>query len=288
MSLSGVADPRSLEVTVPLFDTIVIVDWSARSKPSPKKASSNAVWWAAAQAGEVRRTEYVRTRHEAIEGVVGLIVSELDEGRRVMAGFDFPFGYPKGVAKKVAGTRSSLALWQWQSENINDDAKNANNRYAVASKMARKFPEGIGPFWGRPKVWKCPAIPARQKCRTLPRPPLEKRIADRRASGAKSVWQLFYSGSVGSQTLLGLPALDRLRKDQRLVGRVAVWPFEGGLRVPDEPVVIVEVYPSLLKDDVAACGDVIEDRAQVRVNSRAFSALDARDKLEPLFLNPRN
>ena len=271
---------------MPLFDTIVIVDWSARSKPSPKKPSPNAVWWAVGRAGKVQGTVYARTRHEAIADVAALIASELDAGRRVLAGFDFPFGYPRGVAKRVAGTRSALALWQWLSERIEDDPKNANNRYAVAAEMAECYAGGIGPFWGRPKDWKCPGIPARKKCRTLAAPPPEKRIADTWASGAKTVWQLAYNGSVGSPVLLGLPALNRLRKDARLAGRIAVWPLEGGLGPPDAFAVLAEVYPSLLKAEVAVCGDAILDRAQVRTNVKAFSALNAEDCLAPLFGGP--
>ena len=271
---------------MPRFDTVIVVDWSARSRPSPRKPTSNAIWWAAARAGTVQNTVYARTRHAAIAGIADVIAGELDAGRRVLAGFDFPFGYPEGVATQVAGTGSALALWDWLSERIEDDGRNGNNRYAVAAEMAACFPGGIGPFWGRPKVWKCPAVPARAKCRTLAAPPPERRIADAAASGAKTVWQLAYNGSVGSQVLLGLPALNRLRKDARLAGRIAVWPFEGGLRPPEAPAVLAEVYPSLLKDDVAACGDAIVDRAQVRVNAEAFSALAAGNGLAPLFGGP--
>ena len=219
---------------MPLFDTIIIVDWSARSKPSSKRPAPNAIWWAVAKAGNVQGAVYARTRDEAIKKVAALIASELEEGRRILAGFDFPFGYPKGVAKQVAGTGSSLALWQWLSERIKDDPKNANNRYDVASEMAKCYPGGIGPFWGRPKAWTLAAIPARQKDLTLVAPPPAKRIADAQAS-AKTVWQLAYRGSVGSQVLLGLPALNRLRNDARLAGRIAVWPFEGGLRMRRPP-----------------------------------------------------
>ena len=270
---------------MPRFDTVIVVDWSARSRPSPRKPASNAIWWAVARSGTVKKTVYARTRDAAIKDIAGIIAGELNAGRRVLAGFDFPFGYPRGVAKRVAGTGSALALWEWLSERIKDDGRNANNRYAVAAEMAACFPGGIGPFWGRPKVWKCPAVPARAKCRTLAAAPPEKRIADAAASGAKTVWQLAYNGSVGSQALVGLPAVNRLRTDARLAGRIAVWPFEGGLRPPDAPAVLVEVYPSLLKDDVAAC-DAIVDRAQVRVNAKALSALDAEDGLAPLFGGP--
>ena len=55
---------------------------------------------------------------------------------------------------------------------------------------------------------------------------------DRRARGAKTVWQLAYAGSVGSQMLLGLPALKRLVADPLIEGRAAVWPFETACAYP--------------------------------------------------------
>ena len=104
-------------------------------------------------------------------------------------------------------------------------------------------------------------------------------------SGAKTVWQLAYAGSVGSQMLLGLPALKRLTRDPRIAGRTAIWPFETGLRTPGALVAIAEVYPSLLSDEVRARqrdGEIL-DSAQVRVNAEAFARLDAGGGLAPLF-----
>ena len=77
---------------MPLFDTHGIVDWSARSKPSPVKPAKNAIWWAVARGGGVAATHYVRTRHEAIEKLRDLFETELAAGHRILAGFDFPFG----------------------------------------------------------------------------------------------------------------------------------------------------------------------------------------------------
>ena len=56
---------------MPLFDTHIIdvpglVDWSARSKPSPKKPSKDAIWWAVARDGIVGEPRYERTRHKAV------------------------------------------------------------------------------------------------------------------------------------------------------------------------------------------------------------------------------
>ena len=273
---------------MPLFHTHVVVDWSARSKPSPKKPSKDSIWWAVARVAdgiEVAEPEYVRTRQEALDGLACLIAGELAQGRRVLVGFDFPFGYPAGVAEHLTGEASGLALWDWLATRIEDAPDNANNRYDAAAAINDTYP-GLGPFWGRPSSWNYPAIPVRAKARTCQdRHPAERRICDIRATGAKTVWQLAYSGSVGSQMLLGLPALKRLVEDSRIGGRAKVWPFQTGLQTPDAQAVIAEVYPSLLRDQVRARrreGEIL-DSAQVRVNAEAFARLDAAGGLASLF-----
>ena len=271
-----------------LFHTHIVVDWSARSKPSPKKPSKDSIWWGIARIAngiEVEEPEYVRTRHEALDRLARLIACELDAGRRVLVGFDFPFGYPAGVAEHLTRKASALALWDRLAECIKDGPDNANNRFGVAASINDTYP-GLGPFWGRPGTWDYPTIPVRASERTEQKAhPPERRICDVRAKGAKTVWQLAYSGSVGSQMLLGLPALKHLVGDPCIAGRAAIWPFQTGLRTPDAPAVIAEVYPSLLRAEVRArrCEDEILDSAQVRVNAEAFARLDAQGGLVPLF-----
>ena len=273
---------------MPLFDTHIVVDWSARSKPSPARPSRDSIWWAAVRDGRALEPQYVRARHEAVERLAAFIGGELDAGRSVLAGFDFPFGYPEGVAERLTGCASALAVWDWLAERVEDKPDNGNNRYGVAGEMNRCWP-GVGPFWGRPSTWRYPLIPVRARDRIhRDRHPPERRIADRRASEAKTVWQLAYAGSVGSQVLVGLPALKRLLEDPKVGGRGAVWPFDTGLRAPDTrrtPLVLAEIYPSLLRNQVRECqekGEIL-DRAQVRVNAAAFARLDRRDGLAPLF-----
>ena len=274
-----------------LFDTHVIVDWSARSTPSPRKPSKDSIWWASARDGVVGVPEYARTRHAAIERLTLMVAQELAHGRRVLVGFDFPFGYPAGVAAHLTGAASALVLWRWLAERVVDTADNTNNRYEVAACINGRYP-GSGPFWGRPPTWPksvLPDIPVGGNSRTLRdgHPP-ERRIADHRAKGAKTVWQLAYSGSVGSQVLVGLPALLRLVNMPQLRNRSVVWPLQSGLRVPTgerAQVVIAEIYPSLLRSSVEQLAEEQEilDRAQVRVNALAFAALDAQGGLAPLF-----
>ena len=167
---------------MPLFDTHIVVDWSARSERSPVKHTKDAIWWAGAcvEGGHVLalEPEYARTRDDALRRLVRLIAGELDAGRRVLVGFDFPFGYPEGVAAHLTGKASALALWEWLAERIEDGPDNANNRYKIAAKINAAY-RGIGPCWGHHVKWHCPTIPVKKSERTeQERHPPECRIAD--------------------------------------------------------------------------------------------------------------
>ena len=57
---------NATEAPMPLFHTHVVVDWSARSKPSPKRKSKDAIWWAVARiAGGVDVEEPAVRAHPA-------------------------------------------------------------------------------------------------------------------------------------------------------------------------------------------------------------------------------
>jgi len=274
-------------------DTHIVVDWSAASRPTGPTPRENAIWWAIARDGNVESPKYVRTRHQAIQELIQIISLEVERSRRVVVGFDFPFGYPAGVAAHLTRREGAgaLDLWEWLGNCVSDSENNSNNRFDVAAKINRSYP-GTGPFWGRPETWDYPDIPTRKRDRTADggaHPP-DERIADSHAQGAKSIWQLFGAGSVGSQVILGLPAINRIRQDSILGPHTAVWPFDIGLRAPEPEerprLVIAEVYPSLLNEAVKERlreGETIKDRAQVLVNAEAFASLDARGGLAVLF-----
>ena len=61
--------------------------------------------------------------------------------------------------------------------------------------------------------------------------------------------------------------LDILR--QKFKGQIGVWPFD----LKDQPVAIVETWPSLLANVVADAAGPIKDRAQVRLMACALSRL---------------
>ena len=276
---------KSAVDTGSLFDTHVVVDWSARSKPSPKRPTKDAIWWAMARDGKVECPQYFRTRHEAVKRLRELLTDELKAERRVLVGFDFPFGYPKGVAERLTGRASAFGVWDWLAGRIEDRSDNGNNRYAVAEEINRHFP-GVGPCWGRPANWRYPDVPTRARDRTCRKAhPQEHRLSDKHADGAKTLWQLAYAGSVGSQALLGIAALARLIRCPGIEDHVSVWPLDTGLRLPNPPIVFAEVYPSLIREAVMARrerGEIL-DRAQVRINALAFSRLDSNGELLALF-----
>ncbi len=248
------------------FDTFVVVDWSARAAPSPQRSSKDSIWIGVAREGHVACT-YHRTRGDAMAALEVLFDEALAEGRRVLAGFDFPFGYPRGFAEGVAGGTDPLALWDQLAGMIRDADDNANNRFAVALELNRMFP-GVGPFWGGPEAATGPELPARGSARQghgLP----ERRGVEQGLPRAQPCWKLYTTGSVGSQALLGLPRLSALRRRYGDALRVA--PFEPA----DTPIVLAEVFPSLIADVIAERSDPgeIPDRAQVRVLAHALSRL---------------
>jgi molybdopterin molybdotransferase len=249
------------------FDTIVVVDWSARSAPSPVKETADAIWVAVVGAAGAS-CQYHRTRAAAMVALTALFEAELAAGRRVLAGFDFPFGYPRGFARAVTGSDDPLGLWQHLAQRIEDGDDNSNNRWAVAAALNDCFPR-VGPFWGCPPTHHDLRLPHKGSLRSFKGLP-ERRRVEESLPGAQPCWKLFTTGSVGSQALLGIPRLQALRA--AFGPQLSVRPFEDRVT----PITLVEVYPSLIAGAVATLQDKaeIKDRAQVRVLAEALGALD--------------
>lgn len=254
------------------FDTFVVVDWSA-GKRAPVTPSKDAIWIGLVRNGIEEEPMYCRTRQEAEARIADLFAAEMASGRRVLAGFDFPFGYPKGFARRITGNDDPFSLWAWLAERIEDHPDGSNNRYHVAEAMNARF-EGLGPFWGKPNQTDWPGIPYR-KSGIVFEAVAEHRHCDRRAKAASSCFQLAFPPTVGGQVLMGLPVLHRLRQADGVV----VWPFEDWSHAP---VVLAEIWPGLIEASVrtavAALGaGAIRDKEQVRLLARALSRLTAAE-----------
>ena len=165
------------------------------------------------------------------------IEAALAAGQRLFIGFDFAFGYPTGFAQTVTGRADPLALWDWLAARIEDGPDNANNRFQVAAAVNRLFP-GLGPFWGRPAHLVMPDLPDKGRARHG-HGLTERRAVEALVPRAQPVWKLFTTGSVGSQSLLGIARLAALR--HRFGAALRVWPFE----TREAPITLAEIYPSL-------------------------------------------
>lgn len=269
-----------------LFDAIAIIDWSGRGKPSAAYPVPDAIH-AACLSPEGMERRYFPTRAAACAWMEALARDCLGQDRRLLLGLDFPFGYPRGAALRIAGREGAAALWSALASMIEDDRANRSNRFEVAARINAAF-QGEGPFWGVPAQAARPDLLA---TRRKPWPDAlipEKRLAETRARGAKSVWQLGGAGAVGSQALLGIPRLDALRRTPDLAPHVAVWPFDTGFAPPRRPICLAEIYPSLLGPALDAGQQAweIRDAAQVRLLAEHFAALDLDGALAPLFARP--
>ncbi|QIK40372.1 molybdopterin-binding protein [Pontivivens nitratireducens] len=251
-----------------MFDSVVAVDWSARSTPSLAGPCRDAIWIGRTCDGVDEAPLYCRTRAEAMAQLLRMVERDRAAGRRVLIGFDFAFGWPQGFAAAVTGQARALAVWDHLAARIVDAADNANNRYDVAEALNAGLSHG-GPFWAKSHRDRWAAIPYADTRTDHGLP--ERRMVERRAKGTKPVWQLAGAGSVGSQSLLGVARLHALRK---AIG-AQVWPFDTDGAVPDGDVVLAEIYPGLFREQIAASGesDEIPDRAQVRVTAAHLAGL---------------
>lgn len=248
-----------------LFDSFLMVDWSGGNDTGsiPRK---DAIWACLARDGAAEPPAYLRNRQVAEVWIGDRIAEEIAAGRRVCVGFDFPFATPAGFASSLTGQDNPLALWDWFAARVQDGPQ-GNNRFDLAGQINAQFP-GVGPFWGNGLARNIADLPRKGNARTF-RWPVAKRRVEARATGAFECWQLSGAGAVGSQMIMGLPVLARLR--QRFAGHVTVWPFEAG----PAPVTFMEIWPSLIRQAVQAAtrpGD-IKDAVQVRLLALSMARL---------------
>ena len=284
-----------------LFDLYVMVDWSAHSAP---KRGRDSIWLAVTRRRGGRLilgpAVNVPTRRAALDLLRARLRAACARGLRVLAGFDFAFGYPAGLAARLGlgGRAPWRAVWRALARRIEDSASNANNRWAVASAWNRALSDGPAPFWGCDPRFAGPCLDVRRRdpgYAGLPR----LRLTDTRLRGGRSrpqeVWKLWAPGSVGSQVLLGLPGVEALRSDAVLGPVTRVWPFETGFTAAPSPargplVVLAEMWPGVVEAEVRAALVTaprrVRDAAQVEAMGRWAARLDAGDRLAALFAGP--
>ncbi|NOC46267.1 gephyrin-like molybdotransferase Glp [Ruegeria sp. HKCCD7559] len=241
-----------------------MVDWSGGNDtgPTPRK---DAIWACIARNGKAFDPEYLRNRRIAEQRLDALIRAELKAGRRLLLGFDFPFGYPCGFARAMTGTDDPLVLWDWFDQQVEDSPK-ANNRFDLAGRINLQF-GGRGPFWMNGLRRDINGLPRTKSDYSNPFP--NRRVVETLAKGSFTCWQMAGAGAVGGQVMMGLPILNRLR--HRFAGQISVWPFEP----LDKPVAFVEIWPSLTLG--AAPDGRIKDAWQVEQVALTLSRLTEQE-----------
>jgi hypothetical protein len=122
-----------------LFDAYMIVDWSAASKPT---TGADSLWIGTLKRDVrfrlVHAGQNVSTRAEAGAFIKQSLADFKRRGERVLVGFDFCLGFPRGAA---AALKLNQPAWRsmldFIAREIKDRPDNTNNRFQVAAKMNR-------------------------------------------------------------------------------------------------------------------------------------------------------
>jgi hypothetical protein len=266
-------------VANPIFDLIVVIDWSAANSPGPTKPSPDRCWiswiWAAGSAS----TEYFRTRNDCMRRLLQLT---LQASGNVLLSFDFPMGYPAGSALKGGRAAAAQIAIGYES-----DEKDKNNRFERANDLNRALSQQPGPFWGCPKAKSLPHLsslkPPFQHSAFNEWRQVEARL---KADGHRimNVWQLLGQGSVGSQTLTGLAALHSFSQGPQISERLKYWPMETNWSEQLDGIIIAEIWPSLIHND--HIDHPIKDARQVTATRDHLKALQDKGSLIALFKEP--
>lgn len=190
------------------------VDWSGAADA---RAAARAIWCAVVEDGRLVALETGRDRRQTTARLTELVFEEPES----VIGLDFCFSAPAWFLDAL-GMRSAGELWRWAARQAEDDPG-----------FVRRLPP---PFWG-PSVRPRPAGAG---------PALRATEVAVAASGTRpaSFFQVSGPGSVGAQSLLGMPELMMLCD-----AGVSVWPFDAP-RLP----VAVEVFPRALARALAPAG----------------------------------
>ena len=125
-----------------------MVDWSAANVPRLGRDSI----WLCRRDDDGENVVNTPTRHAARVLLTEWLAAARERGRRVLLGFDFPFGYPAGFAARLGLVGPAMARGLGRDRALMvDDENNRNNRFDVAEALNRRISGGAFPFWGCPQ-----------------------------------------------------------------------------------------------------------------------------------------
>ncbi len=274
-----------------LFDSYIVLTWSAASKPATGEDSI----WIGAQTPDARMKLTFRsfnppTRAKAVEELDDLLARCLKRGDRVLLGVEFPLGLPTGSAEalKLKGD-PWRALRDFLKREMKEKPDNSNNRFALAARMNRLMSEGPFPFWGCSKKDELTTLSVKKSRDHSETDIPEYRLVEQAigASGKprpQPVWKIAYAGAVGGQMMTGIPAVERLRDK---IPALKIWPFEIPLgkldaaALEDVRVVVAEISP--LSHTTPKGASETRNETEVRSLSEWLAERDASGKLAGLF-----
>ena len=174
------------------FDSYLMVDWSAANAPT---RGHDSIWLGLTvrrpSGLALAKLENLPTRAEATARIIDLAGRELTRGRRLLIGFDFPFGFPAGTAARLG--LHGLAwrnLWQTLEDRIADGKDNRNNRFDVAESLNREMTGEAFPFWGLAREEQRAHLARRNRRPHGPGDLAERRECDVRIPSTQPVWKL--------------------------------------------------------------------------------------------------
>ncbi len=193
--------------------TCIGVEWSGSAN---EKDAGKSIWTAIVRDGALRSLDTGRGRRATADR----LIAEASSGQPTVVGIDFAFSLPEWYLT-LQGLESAFALW--------DVLARKEQEHGAESQWPRsQLPP---PFWG-PNVRLKPQLNAGETW-------FRRTEDETRASTEthpKSVFQLTGAGSVGGQSMRGMPVLKTLRESG-----FSIWPMD-----PPAQQMVVEVYPRAL------------------------------------------
>ena len=232
------------------FDGYIGIDWSG----AKGRYSGIALAECRADGSGPRliAPEGARWTRSAVADYLG---GRIAAGERLLAGFDFAFGFPwiagEGyLAKRVPHIADAFALW----ELIEQASGDVPDHFAGPVVTHEAFAPSYWQRGTQPEGWRN-----------------DKRLTETACGAATStypetVFKLIGAKQVGKAALAGIRTLRAIRL--AAPAHVAVWPFEPA----DKPAVLAEIYPTLFRRQALGNTAKIKDRATL---DNALAALDS-------------
>jgi hypothetical protein len=274
-----------------MFDTIVFADYSGSQDRALQRRS---IALAKTRRGADGRfgPASVRSgldRRELRAHVDALLAEEWKAGRRVLFGFDHQYAFPESFTRTLSEVTGEELGWEFQRRLLAEGYSTLNlpavreSDGVRARDFATAFNRWARTIWGQPLFWGAnfPAQP------TDPHFPYAHhglnalRMTEQRLGGqAKSIFKIGGNGTVGLQSLSGIPHLHALLEGSDGRYRVHAWPFDG-FETAEDAHVMAEIYPTLHNQGPRT--DEEDARETVRWAAQAIE----EGRLEA-FLNPES